>query len=543
MAVAVAVIALVTTCGSEDVDRPATSVDARRDDATTRVPPTARPRHPATAAPDSAASAADTTTAPAAQPDDGGFPAIDVVVVRADGSTAPGFVVYALPAGAPGRADLNTVTHAATGADGHCRLLLPKFGSFDIGAQSLLEFAMQTDVSVPRKESLVLTLSAVSELEFVADEGALERLTKANGLRDIVFVQSQANGGGWSAIGRGEPHAWGFAVGFTPESATVRVMVPAGEVARTWSNPGLRVWPTKVRPPARVDVSLSGLLPATLLVRPTPPEILAKLDGWLAIEIDPGDGRAAGTCTVHFRHGQIDEGVGTPAYVEWFSPEGGVARWHGRGVVPGECRIPAATRARPAAVELNVVLDGAPLPRDPPADSGVRELRTAKFEIRPTGLGPSRDSARCSVDSDAGGRCSADVADDGMAHIDCNVPAWVGAVHGSRAARLVRVNDEPTAPIELGLEPGGFLLIDCPTKPPAKLGRIAIARKDGLPLPYKVGDLLESIDAITGDTIGPLPAGDYALVLRLSGIDVGEITATVRADETQTLRIPKLPMR
>ena len=473
----------------------------------------------------------------------GGFPAIDVDVELADGQLCPAAEVYALPAGARGREKVETGPHATTGARGRCRLVLPRFGAFDVGVNAGLLHALVTDVAVPRAEPLRLTLPATGEVRLVADAEALERLSRRGADGPWISLRSETRGETRRAFGRDEAASWYLPISFPPGASEVRTLVPADGSFRCESSPILTAWPETGRAPANVTVTLSNLLPAGLCLRLTPPDLVAKADGWVVVEIDTGRGEPQKRA-YHFAAGQIDARLSPDLqFTEWFPATGGVVRWTGRGVAAGEAVVPPSTRTRSAAADLVIVLDGTPLPADPPEGSGIVVSRTAMFDVTLTGYGPGTGPGHAMLLSDAGGRVRSNSPRGEVRHIGNSVPAWLAAAHGDRVAPPRRVTEEMAGPVELALEPGGFLVVECATKPPGELGRITIERKDGAPLIFLGTDLLPPIDAITGNRIGPLAPGDVSFVLRLAGMDVGEVTATVVAGETQTLTIPKLPAR
>ncbi len=543
----VAVLALIAatfaTCRSgDDANRdaaPAQKTDDRRtptDDAA-KVPRRARTQGATPVAVES-------TTAENAAPEVDGFPALDVEVVRADqGVVAPGADVYVVPAGAK---FVDGMPTAKMDVRARCRLVLPRSGKFDVGVDAGPLHAMALGVAVPRSEPLRLTLPPTDEVVVTADADVRAALPSGPPT-SFVYLTSQPTATARTRPSRDESFRWGVNVTFANGAEEFRTRLPVGELAAVDGSPAFAASPDSVRVPGKIHLSMSGLLPAMLRFRFEPPNLVERTNGWLVVELEhaPTSPRPTYPLTVHFKDGRIDERYSdTTERLEWFPTTGGTVRWRGQGVVAGECFVNPSTPARPATADVVVDLDGTPPAAEPPANSRIVLPRETKLEVRPKGLGPSADPANCFLCDEFGGHGRSRIQPDGLGHIGGDLPTWVAAAQGDRVAGPQRVAEPPTDEVELTLEPGGFLIVACDTSPPAALGTLTIVRKDGAPLLVMgTGLLVRSVDAKTGNTIGPLPVGEHAFVLRLAGIEVGEVTATVRAGATETLRIPKLPTR
>jgi hypothetical protein len=540
VAAGIAIIAaVVATCGRED-ESPTTTTPgaAAAEPDGPREPPKPRTTRSPRAAPANVTDGASPTVAGTSDE----FPSLDVEVVLADGTPCPGADVYALAAGGPGRRTIGEGPHTKTRAGGRGTLVLPRSGSFDVGVAAGILHGFATDVVVPRPSLLRLTLQATAEVHVVPDADAIEQGAGLVFGGSWISLRSEPWGDPLRAFGRGEARFWLLPIVFPDDATDVRALVPTDGPFRVSTSPDVKAWPETATAPATISLSPSGLLPVRLRVRFTPPDVVARADGWIVVAIDTGGGGAVNPA-YHFAAGVLDARLSSQLdLTAWFPAAGGVVRWSGRGIAAGEATVGASTRTRPVSADLTIVLDGTPLPPAPPADSGVVLPPTATFDVTLTGYGPEPDPARAFLRSD-GGNSMAIVPRGEVRHLGAPVPAWLAAAHGNRVAAPRRVTEAMAGPVELALEPGGFLVVECVTTPPAELGPLTLQRKDGQPLILAGKKLLPSIDAVSGNRIGPLPPGDVTFVVRLAGFDVGEVTATVRADATETLVVPHVPPR
>jgi hypothetical protein len=531
-AVIAAIVAVVATCGHDDAPLPATPADGPstkspepREGANPKVPRTSRV----------APSDGTTETPPdtAAGPKIVEFPALDVEVTHADGKAAPHAYVYVMPPGAAGPSDEPGAAKlgAMTGDDGRCRVLLPRRGSVDVGAVVGPESVVVPDVVVPR-ETLRIVLPRLEETLFVATPAAAERMRRHGA---TVWLRRPGSGPWHKFPGRADRLGSWFAPEFLADSLTNRVSVPSDLDWFVAASPDLRATPTTLRAPARVELDATDAVCLTVGVTLAPAEGVPSPIGGLRVDFETVPVVEQGEPSVEtFVRPRPSGGHQRMQARIWLPRSGGTLRWHGAGVRPGERALSAAETGSAAPVEVVVQFDGSPLANGP---------LSAMLVVAVRGVRARANAAKCFLPSDRGVHADGDVRSDGSCRVLGDLPAWLGASQDDWSAAPVRVTDAASAPRELTLAPGGFLTIECDPKPPESLGALTLSRKDGTPVYWHNSALLPSIDAITGNKIGPLPPGEHTFVLRLAGFDVGEVTATVVAGETTNLVVPHLPPR
>jgi len=451
-----------------------------------------------------------------------GFPALDVEVVDADGRPAAASEVYAAPAGVRILPKLVGVAAVTDGA-GKCRLVLPRFGACDVLARSGAFRVRARGVVLPRAEPIRLTLPGPADVVVRCDADVAAMLPKLDRRASFVSLM-QMQDDGLSGSGTYLQLPAGDAEERRALAAGVRVSV---HVDRRFV-----ATPDSFVPPATVRVRTSGRRPVRLSVHVVDASDLPI--GWIVATIDvgPGEEPIGFVTTTKGR-------AAASSYEVWPAPATTSIRWSGVGVVAEERPIPTD---EPATIDVAVRLDGAPLPQSAPA--GFRDPTPRHARVRVAATNGSAEPVAVLQHSDG-------AAGDGMDQVrpgeiaTCGVqdPTWIAAVRGDLVAGPTRALDDADAVCELTFAPGGRIERVVEAKPPEALGRFTLARKDGGAIVIDGENLVHHVDVFGGAKIGPMPPGDYVFTLRLAGVEVGEVSATVVAGATTTLRIPRLPMR
>jgi hypothetical protein len=212
----------------------------------------------------------------------------------------------------------------------------------------------------------------------------------------------------------------------------------------------------------------------------------------------------------------------------------GTIRWKGDGFVAGS--QPFAGLATDASNTVDLTLRVA-------ADAPRPDVRRS-VEVSTTGGDGAGlpGQARVFVGNDEGVANVADLVPGVAETIKGPTATWAVAVRGSWASDPVRV--DAGGGVSLLLRPGGSLVLDVKSRPPASLGELLLRRRDGGPILTDGGVLPQmQVRAELGTVLGPLPEGPVDFVLELMGENVGEVHATVKAGAKETLRVPSVAPR
>jgi hypothetical protein len=495
-------------------------------DAPSQPPPTpAKPRHER-----ASFESGPTTQTPVdvAAPEVDGFPALDVEVVDWDGEPCVNVVVTAGPS------DKRPLPRSAgirgwTNADGRCRLVLPRVVTWDVQATVAgIEFGA-LDVALPRAEPLRLTTPKLGEVSLHADADVVTVLASLGRRGGSMFFLYDLDDTRPSLIA----HKSGTYICFADGATDARGCAPAGRESTLRVDRRFVVTPERFVPPAKVRVSLSGRRSVVLNFRV---EATEPIQGWVIASIDLGPGEEP------LRVVRPPSGKPTPSSAEaWLAATTTVVRWSGVGIGAEERPVPPDSED-PAEIDVALRLDGSPLPQSAPPGFVDPTPRHARVRVAaPAGATDGIQLLEHS-NGDAGDGCDVVRADDVVACGVQNVD-WIAAVKSDLVAGPVRVAADADAVNELTLAPGGRIDRVVEAKPPDALGRFTLSRKDGAAFVIDGENVVTEIDVLGEAKIGPIPPGDYVFVLRLSGIDVGEVSATVVAGATTKLVIPRIVPR
>lgn len=479
-------------------------------------------------------------------PEDDGFPSVEVQVVRADGTPVSRASVYAVRAGASGRDVLNSGPHADVDRDGFCRLRVPRAGKWDVGAVSGAFQALVRDVALPGVARVRIALPPAGEVVVLATTSAVERLVQDEWNRRLTIALVHREDDAQRALpGRDERLSWTGSAHFSRGSNECRIDLPDLATVRITTTDEFACSPETVVVPATVHVDLSHRYFVDLRARFEPADWVKSAGGWLSVEVDPG---AGGSARGAYFVARAAPGVAPSQQDDSMKPRilvgasHGTIRWGGPGVVPGSQDFDGLFPDTPRELQIDVRLDGTPLPEDLPPSPYVRGSKPTRLRI----VDPSRSGmVRYFVAHEEGGGMGSQVSLNEVTSIGVLDPAWVVASIGNDIAGPQRIRVEPDAVNELTLSPGGHFTCSPEAQTPPGLGSLTAERADGGML-FDGG--LQRRATLQDDRahpcrIGPMPPGDYELVIRLAGEEVARVTVTVRAGVTTTCTIPRLSNR
>ena len=304
---------------------------------------------------------------------------------------------------------------------------------------------------------------------------------------------------------------------------------------------GLSADPARFRAPALIHVDRRPCYYAQLNVRVEPSSAVAQSDGWLAIRIEEESGgdEIARRVVARIRAGaSIASQVRASDMVLRVGGPDGTIRWSGRGIADGAADFAGLEPHVPRAMEIVARLDGTALSAEDPR-SGLPP--PTRFRVLDPAARPL--TIRCVSAPLPGGDKARTLLPGEICEVTFHGEVWISGVRGDEVAGPVRATPGRETLTEISLVQGGWVLVDADIVPPEGLGSFSVARRDG-GMVLVNGALLQRIELLRRRClIGPMPPGDYDLVVRLGDEVMREIRATIVAGEKRTLDIPRLTPR
>jgi hypothetical protein len=470
------------------------------------------------------------------------YPTLEVEVVHDDGTPVPGGDAYALPAGTAGRDGTEGVAYAQID-EGKARIVLPRAGTYDIGALFGVLDVLRTDVVVPAAEPVVLRMPRLGRVEVSLDPRLAALLRPPVRQPDsptLVYDQVQVRlepvdprprvsyPGRQDRAGR---DVLTVAIG-GPNQDPQAAQLVAGRRYRVLASARLPVeaTPSEVVPPAAIRVATTGWT-VLLDVRLDSRSKVLERPGVVAVAYDL-DGARLGENSWRLEQGQHPSQI-KPVVVRLSVPvRRGRVAWSGSGVAAGgvDFEIGPDGEAR-APVVIDVLDPPAPPPAPPPG-------RTTRVRTLPPSDGGRLSGASvwfASPDDGSPFQQQDEWDEDRQEGLGSAVEPAIGAI----ALGWTDFDDFPShvaGPVigapdgtTFVLRRGGHVVLVPRRLPPPGL-QLVVRRADGGLFPAD-GEATSEVVVEPGLVLGPFLPGPVRLAFRLGGVEAGEATVEVLAGE------------
>jgi hypothetical protein len=475
------------------------------------------------------------------------FPRLRVRLVEASGAPAGSAEVYALPAGAPGVDDAREVA-TDWSQDEDFTLVLPRPGLYDVGASRGTSHVLREDVSVPAVEPLVLRLPETAPVRFDAAPELVSRLrpekppeppheaqldpllvhfVPATSVRTVQYP------------GRGEVGAprERFVARISREVASTTVPCPRGvryRVARVAGRIPVTATPAEFLAPSTISLAPAG---ARIHFEMRFPSLSAALGHGVTPVAHLSIEGVEEEVVAQETYGSAERLSRRPLrYDGWHVPvESGFLTWRGPGLRSGRVAFQADSDGE-AKIVVDALVEGT-LPTSPFDSRPARSFRVVAVEPDPP---PEvhldwSDGADVKFTWDPGRGEGTGVVRGDFRHLLALGTSPDG--NWTWLSQIATAGD--SGPIELRLRRGGWLLL-APGRWPEELLPIRVSVA-GVPYTQFDSEWGESATVVPGTVVGPLLPGPTRLLVRLGGVDIGEVETVVRPGAIVPVVIPTSP--